>query len=101
MRCVKKIKGFDVENRHPVIKQVLYSLATQHGEGDACELIKNAIGYSAEGLDDETLINLIYDERSDVDKYFKRSTKEIRESIKKNRLPHERRDALKALKKDF
>lgn len=99
LRGVKKIRGFDVENRNPVIKQMLYSLATQHGEGNALELIRNAIGNNAEGLNDEDLINRIYDERSDVNRYFANSTKSVRESIKKNRLPRERRDILRALRK--
>lgn len=97
LRGVKKIKGFDVENRHPVIKQVLYSLATQHGQGGALELIENAIGNNAEYLDDEDLINRIYDERSDVNtlstlRYL------IAKTLKRIALPQERRKALKALK---
>lgn len=99
LRGVKKIKGFDVENRDFVIKQMLYSLATQHGEGNALELIRNAIGDSAENLSDEDLINRIYDERSKVDIYFQGSTLSDRENIKKNRLPQERRKALRDLRK--
>lgn len=99
LRGVKKIKGFDVENRNKTIKQVLYSLATEHGESGALELIKNAIGNNAEDLDDADLINRIYDERSDVNRYFKRSTPSDRENIKKNRLPRERRNLLRDLRK--
>ena len=99
LRGVKKIKGFDVENRDFVIKQMLYSLATQHGEGDALKLIKNAIGDNAEDLDDVDLVNRIYDERSDVNKYFASTPKSQRENIRKNRLPRERRDLLRALRK--
>lgn len=99
LRGVKKIKGFDVEKRDFVIKQMLYSLATQHGEGNALELIRNAIGDSAENLSDEDLINRIYDERSKVDIYFQGSTLSDRENIKKNRLPQERRKALRDLRK--
>lgn len=78
---------------------MLYSLATQHGEGDALKLIKNAIGDNAEGLSDEDLINRIYDERSNVDKYFASTPKPQRENIKKNRLSQERRKALRDLGK--
>lgn len=99
LRGVKKIKGFDVENRDFVIKQMLYSLATQHGEGDALKLIKNAIGDNAEDLDDVDLVNRIYDERSDVNKYFASTPKSQRENIRKNRLPRERRYLLRALRK--
>lgn len=99
LRGVKKIRGFNVENRDFVIKQMLYSLATQHGEGNALELIRNAIGDNAEDLSDEDLINRIYDERSNVNRYFKRSTPSDRENIKKNRLPRERKDLLRDLRK--
>lgn len=73
--------------------------STQHGQDGALELIENAIGDHAEDLNDEDLINRIYDERSHVNKYFKRSTPSDRENIKKNRLPQERRYALRALRK--
>ena len=52
-----------------------------------------------EDLSDEDLINRIYDERSKVDIYFQGSTLSDRENIKKNRLPQERRKALRDLRK--
>lgn len=62
-------------------------------------MIRNAIGDNAEDLSDEDLINRIYDERSNVNRYFKRSTPSDRENIKKNRLPRERKDLLRDLRK--
>lgn len=98
LRGVKKIKGFDVEKRHPVIKQVLYSLATQHGQGGALELIENAIGNNAEYLDDEDLINRIYDERS-KNGYFTSSTSKTKNNIKKNRLTTRKKKGFESFKR--
>lgn len=98
LRNVAKIEGFDIEKRHPIVKDVLFSIAVQHGQRGAFDLIKNALGSSAKNLSDEALINKLYDERSKVDKYLPQNPKETREKIKQNRYPNERRDALKALK---
>ena len=98
LRNVAQIEGFDIEKRHPVIKDVLFSIAVQHGQRGAFELIKNALGSSAKNLDDEALINKLYDERSKVDKYLATQPSSIRKNAKNNRYPNERKDALKALK---
>ena len=95
----KKIKGFNVEKRHPIIKEVLYSLATQHGNKGAPFLLQNALGNDVSYLDDAAIINKIYDERSKVDKYFKNISKKERENIKNRRFPSERQNALRALQK--
>ena len=98
LRNVAQIEGFDIEKRHPVIKDVLFSIAVQHGQRGAFDLIKNALGSSAKNLDDEALINKLYDERSKVDKYLATQPSSIRKNAKNNRYPNERKDALKALK---
>ena len=95
----KNIKGFNVEKRHPIIKEVLYSLATQHGNKGAPFLLQNALGNDESYLDDAAIINKIYDERSKVDKYFKNISKKERENIKNRRFPSERQNALRALQK--
>lgn len=98
LRNVAQIEGFDIEKRHPVIKDVLFSIAVQHGQRGAFDLIKNALGSSAKNLDDEALINKLYDERSKVDKYLSKLPLAEQKKVKQNRYPNERRDALKALK---
>ena len=35
----KKIRGFNIEKRHPAIKEMLYSLATQHGNKGSADLL--------------------------------------------------------------
>ena len=72
-------------------------MATQHGNKGAPFLLQNALGNDVSYLDDATIINKIYDERSKVDKYFSRETKKVRDNILYYRLPAERQDALRAL----
>lgn len=98
LRNLANINGFNLEKRHPIIKDVLFSLTVQHGQKGALELIKNAVNNNAKDLNDEELINKLYDERSKVDKYLSTLPVEIRNNIKHNRYPNERRDAIKALK---
>ena len=35
----KKIRGFNIEKRHPAIKEMLYSVATQHGNKGSADLL--------------------------------------------------------------
>ena len=93
-----QMEGFDLEKRNPIVKDVLFSLAVQHGQNGAWHLIQNALGGSAKGLDDAALINKIYDERSNVDKYLTKLPLIERRNVKYNRYPNERREALKQLK---
>ena len=94
-----KIKGFNVEKRHPAIKEMLYSLATQHGNKGSADLLRNAIGMDIINMSDEELVNKVYDERSKVDQYFSRIEKDKRKNIKEKRLPNERATILKLLNK--
>ena len=98
MNGVANIKGFNLEKRHPVIKDVLFSLAIQHGQRGSLILIKNALGDNVQNLDDASLINRLYDERSRVDKYLAQLSKEMRDNIKNKRYPNERKDALDRLR---
>lgn len=51
---------------------MLYSTATQHGEGGAADVFHSALGFDASDLSDEDIINKIYQERSNVGKYFRK-----------------------------
>ena len=95
----KNIKGFDIENRHPIIKEMLYSIATQHGNRGSVELLQNAIGLDITNMSDEELVNKVYDERSLVDKYFSRVEEDKRKNIKEKRLTRERAAILRLLNK--
>ena len=49
-------------------------------------------------LSDEDIINKIYQERSNVGKYFRKSSIEIQNNLKNVRFPNENAKALKLLK---
>ena len=97
LKLVKDIKGLDFDKRSPVVKDVLFSTATQHGQGGAAKVFHNALGHDASNLSDEDIINKIYDERGDTKSYFKSSPENIQNSIKKNRSGDERQRALELL----
>lgn len=94
---VKELKGLNPDSRHPVVKDVLYSIAVQHGEGGGKNLLFSALGNDVENLSDEELIGKLYDERSKVDKYFQKSSPDIRKNLY-NRFLKEREKALEHFK---
>ena len=98
LKLVKDIKGLDFDKRSPVLKDVLFSTATQHGQGGASDVFHNALGDDVSNLTDEEIINKIYDEREYNSGYFSGSSEEYRKNMKKNRFPQERTKALELLK---
>ena len=94
LRFVKDIKGLDFDKRSPVVKDVLFSTAVQHGQGGASKVFHNALGYDASNLSDEDIINKIYDERGGNVGYFKSSSGDIRQNLNSNRFSKERARAL-------
>ena len=93
---ISDIKGLNLEKRHPVIKDVLYSVAVQHGETGGASLIYNALPLDINYFSDEEIINNIYEERSKIDKYFKHSTSNIKQGVY-NRFQQEKLNALQEL----
>ena len=98
LRRISDIKGLNLEYRSPVVRDVLYSTATQHGEGGAAHVFHSALGFDTSDLSDEDIINKIYQERSNVGKYFRKSSIEIQNNLKNVRFPNENAKALKLLK---
>lgn len=100
MKYVDDIKGWNLDSRSPVVKDVLYSTATQHGEGGAPSVLHNRFGHNTDisSLSDEDIINNIYDERSNVNRYFRSSDMNIRNNIRE-RFINENAKALELLKK--
>ena len=99
IRYVNDIKGLDFDKRSPVVKDVMFSTATQHGEGGARDIFHNALGYDASNLTDEDIINRIYQERGNVGKYFRNSTQNYQNNLKNNRFGPENARALELLKR--
>ena len=90
------IQGLDLDNRSPVVLDVLYSIAVQHGSGGGAKLIKRALGNDVSSLSDAEIINRLYDERSKVGIYFKSSNARVKQSVA-NRFKRERTLALSLL----
>jgi LysM repeat protein len=93
-KAAQKLKdaGFDISTKSPALQNVLWSTAVQHGVNGAVNLFKTA------GLtgSDSDIINNVYNERSNVNKYFKSSSDAVKQGVK-NRFENERKDALKML----
>ena len=98
IKMLKDIKGLDFDKRSPVVKDVLFSTATQHGQGGASDVFHNALGYDVSNLSDEDIINKIYNERGKVDKYFEKSSVATQHVLKNTRFPKENVRALELLK---
>lgn len=97
--AVNKIKqsiGFDVSQYSPVLENVLWSTAVQHGSGGATNVFRNA--GIRQGMSEAEIIRRVYAERAANNgaKYFSKSSANIRKSVV-NRFNNELQDALKML----
>lgn len=84
--------NFDINKHSWALQNVLWSTSVQHGASGAVNIFKTV------GLDrsERDLIIAIYDERSNVDKYFYSSSDAVKEAVK-NRFRNEKNDALNML----
>ena len=73
--------GVALEQRSAALRDVAWSVAVQHGPGNA--VFDRALTPLGRPLpaDDAVLINAVYDERSQMDKYFSKSTAEVRAAV--------------------
>ena len=62
---IQDIQGLDLQKRHPVVKDVIRSMAVQHGQAQIP--IHNALGTNSNisSWSDEEIINALYDARTD------------------------------------
>ncbi|MBP3345710.1 MAG: hypothetical protein J6L86_01595 [Alphaproteobacteria bacterium] len=97
LKKIGMIKGLSLEQRHPVLKDVLYSMAVQHGR--AALIVKKALGTDVSSCSDREIINRLYDARiAYVSALTKMAPKE-RDNIIRKRYPQERDKALDFLPK--
>ena len=77
---VKQLKKvLDVEARSIALRNVVWSVAVQHGPFSG--IIAKAVTNVGSNSDDKALINAIYKERSRVDVYFSKSTPKVKASV--------------------
>lgn len=86
----------NVDNRGYALKNVVWSVAVQHGPYS--DVVKDAI-QPVGSKTDKQLINEIYDERDDVERHFRSSKPHIQESVAK-RFKKERQMALEMLARE-
>ena len=96
LQNINHIKGLNLEQRHPVIKDVLYSIAVQHGRANL--IVKKALGTDASFYTDEEIINNLYQSRSDYVSSLSKMNPKEQYNIIHYRYPQERLEALKYLK---
>lgn len=84
--------NLDISARSPILRDVAWSVSVQHGAAN--KIFRNALaGKSVASMTDRQIIQSVYDERSDVLKYFPSSTAKIQQSLK-NRFKDELQLAL-------
>lgn len=98
---IQDIKGLNLQKRHPVIKDVIRSMAVQHGQAQIP--IHNALGTNSNisSWSDEKIINSLYDARTDYMAgihYTDSNDIKKQQNIIHKRYPKERKKALDALK---
>lgn len=71
--------GFDLNRHSPVLRDVVFSTAVQHGAGT--DVVQNAIRKVGKNASDKDLIKAIYDERWSGGRRFARSTPDIKKSV--------------------
>lgn len=95
---VRKLKaelGLDADARSAALRDVLWSVAVQHGATNP--IVQTALaGRAASSLDDKALIQAIYAERGKVELYFASSTPQVRAAVAQ-RFVDERLQALTML----
>ena len=101
---IQDIKGLNLEQRHPVISDVIRSMAVQHGQAQIP--IHRALGKNSDisTWSDTEIINALYNARTDYMaqiKYESPSDRQKQLNIINYRYPKERQKALDALKKNY
>ncbi|MHB9941468.1 vgrg protein [Clostridium sporogenes] len=95
-QSLKSKFDFDISKRSNALKESLWSTVVQHGVGGATSI------FSKLNLNnnDSNIINDLYNERQNVNVYFRSSSPEIRQSVY-NRFTREKQDMLSMLNDQF
>ena len=106
LNSVQNKELLNIDNRHPVVKDALYSMSVQHGK--AAQIVNNTLQELQEKnakVDDETLLRALYKKRADYVKSLPASqspgdgriTQNEKDNIVNKRYPNELKEALKYL----
>ncbi|MDU6877525.1 VgrG-related protein [Clostridium tepidum] len=91
-RALKSKFNFDISKRSNALKESLWSTVVQHGVGGATSIFSKLNLNNS----DSKIINDLYNERQNVNLYFRSSSPEIRQSVY-NRFTREKQDMLSML----
>lgn len=99
---LKEVYALDVDQRSNALRNVVWSIAVQHGNRYAPRLFSAVLdaqpkGTKAADWADADLIHLLYAERSRVEIYFRNSNEKVKKGLKK-RFVEEEKEALKMLR---
>ena len=81
--------GFDISKKSSALKESLWSTVVQHGVGGTISVFSKLNLNSSDGK----IINDLYNERQNVDLYFRSSSSEVKLSVY-NRFTREKQDML-------
>lgn len=95
VNSIMKSTGVNVNQMHPAVQDVIWSISVQHGAGGANTIAQRA-GIRP-GMNPEQMIRALYAERSKVNTYFRSSSQSIKNGVS-NRFKNELNDALKMLR---
>ncbi|MDS1005092.1 vgrg protein [Clostridium sporogenes] len=95
-QSLKSKLNFDISKRSNALKESLWSTVVQHGVGGATSIFSKLNLNNS----DSNIINDLYNERQNVNLYFRSSSPEIRQSVY-NRFTREKQDMLSMLNEQF
>lgn len=95
-QSLKSKLNFDISKRSNALKESLWSTVVQHGVGGATSIFSKLNLNNS----DSNIINDLYNERQNVNLYFRSSSPEIRQSVY-NRFTIEKQDMLSMLNEQF
>ncbi|APH15464.1 hypothetical protein NPD5_1282 [Clostridium sporogenes] len=95
-QSLKSRFDFDVSKKSNALKESLWSTVVQHGVGGATSIFSKLNLNNS----DSNIINDLYNERQNVNVYFRSSSPEIRQSVY-NRFTREKQDMLSMLNEQF
>jgi hypothetical protein len=88
-KALKTKYGFDISEKSNALKESLWSTVVQHGVGGTLSVFSKLNLKSSDG----NVINDLYNERQNVDLYFRSSSPEVKQSVY-NRFTREKQDMM-------
>ena len=95
-QSLKSKYGFDISEKSNALKESLWSTVVQHGVGGTLSVFSKLNLNKSDG----NIINDLYNERQNVNLYFRSSSSEVKQSVY-NRFTREKQDMMSMLESEF